>query len=134
MPARPIRQTVMLPAAPAEVYAALMGSKQHTAFTGDKAVLSSRVGGAFTAGSGYISGRNLQLVPGRKIVQTWRAGDWPPGHESRVTFALARAKGGTKLSFTHAGVPDVFRADIKQGWIDFYWEPLKAYLERRGKK
>ncbi len=132
MPAKTIRQSVLLPAAPQEVYAALMDSKQHAAFTGDRAAISPRVGGAFTAGSGYITGRNLELKPGKRIVQSWHASDWPAGHGSRVTFALASARGGTRLTFTHAGVPDEFYADIKQGWIDFYWEPLRAYLAERG--
>jgi activator of HSP90 ATPase len=130
MTTKTIRQRVSLPAEPQVVYRALMDSKQHAAFTGDTARISPNEGGAFTAGSGYISGKNLKLVPGKTIVQTWHASDWPPGHWSQVTFRLAKKGRGTVLSFVHAGVPSEFYADIRQGWIDFYWEPLKQYLAR----
>jgi len=133
MKTKTIRQSVNLPAEPAAVYEALLDSKQHTAFTQDKAVMSRRVGGTFTAGTGYISGKNLELVPGKKIVQTWHASDWPDGHLSEVSFSFAPVKGGTKLTFMHRNVPDEFYADIKQGWIDYYWKPLRDYLASRRK-
>lgn len=125
-----IRQRVRLPAEPLSVYRALMDPKQHAAFTGDPARISAKVGGAFTASGGYIKGKNLKLVPGKTIVQTWQASDWPPGHWSQVTFNLAKKGRGTELSFVHTGVPAAFYADIRQGWIDYYWEPLKQYLAR----
>jgi uncharacterized protein YndB with AHSA1/START domain len=134
MPDRTIRQTVTLPATPSAVYTALMDPKQHAAFTGDKAVISAKVGAAFSVFGGYASGKNLELVPGKRIVQTWRADDWPTGKESKVTFGLAPVKGGTKLTFVQTGVPAQFVADIKQGWIDYYWEPMKTYLAGKAKK
>ena len=36
--------------------------------------------------------------------------------------------GGTRLTFTHRGVPDEFVDEIRQGWIDNYWVPMKAML------
>lgn len=123
-----IRQTVTIRAAPLAVYEALMDSRIHSAFTGSAARISPRVGGRFTAYDGYAEGRNLELIPGRKIVQTWRASDWPEGHYSTATFALAKARTGTTLTFTQAGVPDDQAAAVRQGWVEFYWEPLKAML------
>jgi hypothetical protein len=31
---------------------------------------------------------------------------------------------------THSAVPLEQADDIAQGWIDFYWEPLKEYLKK----
>jgi activator of HSP90 ATPase len=123
-----IRQTVTLQAAPLDVYEALMDSRTHAAFTGSPARISPRVGGRFTTYDGYAEGRNLELIPGRKIVQSWRASDWPEGHYSTVTVALARRGAGTRLTFTQAGVPDDQAAAVRQGWIEFYWDPLKTLL------
>ena len=123
-----IRQTVTIKATPLNVYEALMDSPTHSKFTGSAARISPRVGGRFTAYDGYAEGRNLELIPGRKIVQAWRASDWPEGHYSTATFALAKAGTGTKLTFTQTGVPDDQVAAIRQGWIEFYWAPLKALL------
>ena len=126
-----IRQSVTLKATPHAVYEALMDSRKHARFTGDAASISRKVGGRIMAYGGYITGTNLELAPDKKIVQTWHAADWAEGHTSRVTFKLASAKGGgTRLAFTHSGVPDEHYESIKQGWIDNYWTPMKNMLEQ----
>lgn len=107
-----------------------MDSRTHSRFTGGKAVISRRVGGKFTTFDGYATGKNLTLIPNRKIVQTWHADGWPDGHYSTVTFALRKVKDGTKLAFTQTGVPISQVASVKQGWIDFYWVPLKVLLAK----
>ncbi len=123
-----IRQTVTLPAAPGAVYSALIATRQHARLTGAPARISSKVGGSIMAYGGYITGTNLELQPGKKIVQAWHMQDWPAGHLSRCTFRLERIRGGTRLHFTHSGVPHGHLAAVKQGWIDHYWTPLKAML------
>ncbi|GBL19564.1 hypothetical protein EMGBS3_12700 [Anaerolineaceae bacterium] len=77
---------------------------------------------------GYITGTNLVLVPGKKIVQAWHMQDWPAGHLSRCTFRLERIRGGTRLHLPTGGVPPRHLAAVKQGWINHYWTPLKAML------
>lgn len=130
MDTRNIRQTVTFKAEPHEVYEALMDSKKHSRFTGDKAVISRDVGGKFSAFDGYCEGVNLELVPDEKIVQTWRASDWQAGHYSRVTFSLKKIQTGTRLTFTQTGVPAEHYDDISQGWRDYYWAPMKEMLEK----
>ncbi|MBI2850789.1 MAG: SRPBCC domain-containing protein [Chloroflexi bacterium] len=125
-----IRQSVTFKASPYQVYEALMDSRKHSKFTGGKASISRKVGGKFSAYDGSLEGVNLELVPDEKIVQTWRASDWPAGHYSRVTFSLKEVKGGTRLAFTQRGVPDEHYEDISQGWRDYYWTPMKEMLER----
>jgi uncharacterized protein YndB with AHSA1/START domain len=125
-----IRQSVTFKAPPHAVYEALMDSRQHARFTGSPAKISRKVGGAIWAYAGYITGSNLELVPDVKIVQAWHASDWPEGHVSQVTFRLTPVKGGARLAFTHLGVPADQVPSIKQGWIENYWRPLKAMLEK----
>jgi len=125
-----IKQTVEFKAQPDEVYEALMDSKKHAGFTGAKATVSRKVGGKFSVWDGYAEGENLELVPGKKIVQSWRASDWPEGAISKVTYRFAQTKSGTRLTFTQTGVPDELVADIKQGWKDFYWAPMKGMLDK----
>jgi len=124
-----IRQSVTLKVSPRAVYDALMDSQKHSRFTRAKAVISRRVGGSFSAYDGYALGKNLELVPGKKIVQTWRASDWPRGQVSKVTFSLRKTNAGTQLTFTQTGIPNNQVASIKKGWIEFYWKPMKM-LER----
>ncbi|HEV8289750.1 MAG TPA: SRPBCC family protein [Candidatus Norongarragalinales archaeon] len=119
-----IKQKALFDAAPHDVFEALMDSKKHREFTGAKATLSRKVGGAFSVWNGFAKGKNLQLVKDKKIVQSWRANDWPKGAVSRVVFDISSSKHGTELLFSQNGVPEEFAKDIEQGWIDFYWKPM----------
>ena len=69
-----------------------MDSKRHAKLAGSRTTVSRRVGGAFKVGRD-LEGKNLKLTEDRKIVQSWRADDWPKGHYSRATFLLSRTKG-----------------------------------------
>ncbi|MDD5686474.1 MAG: SRPBCC domain-containing protein [Elusimicrobia bacterium] len=131
MKTKNLKQIVVIKATPNEIYEAIMDSKKHSAFTGDTAVISRKVGGRFTAFGDYINGVNLELVPDKKIVQSWHASDWDDDeYYSKITFKLARIKTGTKLNFIHEGIPSKEYNEIKQGWIDYYWKPLKKMLEK----
>ena len=125
-----IRQSVTFKATPHQVYEALMDAKKHAEFTGATAKISRQVGGKFTIYGGDIQGENLELEPDKKIVQSWRYSDWPEGAFSRATFALEDLGGKTRLSFTQSGVPDEHYEEIKQGWTDYYWGPMKVMLEK----
>jgi activator of HSP90 ATPase len=124
-----LKQTATFKASPHAVYEILMDEKQHAAFTGGKAKISRETGGKFSIYDGDIQGVNIELVPDKKIVQSWRYSDWPKGHYSRVTFLLEPSVKGTHLIFTQTDIPDSKFEDIKQGWKDFYWLPIKAVLE-----
>ena len=88
------------------------------------------------AWGGYIHGKNLRLDPGRLIVQAWRPSEetWPKLHPSRVTFALTAHKDGTRLKFTHSGVPIDHVGHLSEGWKESYWEPLTRYLKAQSTK
>jgi uncharacterized protein YndB with AHSA1/START domain len=119
MKTKTIRQIVTFKASPHVVYEALMDSRKHSRFTGDTASISRKIGGKLKAYGDYIEGVNLELVPDEKIVQSWRANDWPEGHYSRVTFSLKGLEKGTQLTFTQSDVPEEFYEEIGQGWEDF---------------
>jgi activator of HSP90 ATPase len=126
-----IRQTATFKASPHEVYEALMDETKHESFTEGTAKISREVGGKFSISDGEIQGKNLELVPDRKIVQAWRYSDWPAGHFSTATFELEKIEKGTRLTFTQTDVPDDKYEDIKQGWKDYYWQPMKQVLDKK---
>ena len=130
MKTKTIRQTITLDASPHDVYEMLMDEKKHARFTGGAAEISRDVGGAFVTNSGYSTGTNKELVQDAKIVQTWRAGDWPDGHYSTLTIILSQVASKTKLSFVQTGVPEDQYEEISQGWYDYYWNPLRTSLEK----
>jgi len=128
-----IEQTVFFKAAPEEIYDALLDPRKHAAFTGSPATTNAKVGAAFTAWDGYITGKNLELVKGKKIVQEWKTTEWPDGYPvSRLEFTLTSKKGGTELRMVHSKVPAEQVADFTGGWNSAYWDPLNEYLAEKG--
>jgi uncharacterized protein YndB with AHSA1/START domain len=123
-----IRQTVRFPASPRTVYELLMDSRKHAALSGEPARISRRVGGTFTAWGCHISGINLVLKPGRRIVQAWRATGWWPDHYSIVVFDIKKTPRGSTLTFTQIGVPPHRYSGHNRGWIEAYWTPMKEAL------
>ncbi len=128
MKTKTIRQTVIFSCTPHEFYEIIMDSKKHSFYTGDEAKMSRKEGGEFIAAAGYIEGKNLKLVKDKMIVQSWRGGDFPEGHMSKVVFELKKDKTGTKLTFTHEGVPEKNYKNINTGWKTYYWDKIKAKL------
>ena len=123
-----IRHTVRFAVPPGAIYRALMDSRQHRAFTGAPAKIEPKVGGRFTAWGPHLSGITVELVRDKRIVQAWRAENWPAGHYSIATFELRRAGDGTVLTFTQAGVPAKNVKGINVGWKTHYWQPLKKFF------
>jgi activator of HSP90 ATPase len=123
--------SAVIPAGPNDVFAAWMSAKGHSAMTGSKAAVSARVGGKFTAWDGYISGTTVELVPGSRIVQSWRTTDFADGDpDSTLTVTLEQTKTGTRVTFKHVGIPAGQRSGYREGWIDYYFKPMKEYFSR----
>jgi activator of HSP90 ATPase len=126
-----IKQKVVVPATPEEIYDAFMDAKKHTQFTGSKATCNPKVGGKFTAWDDYIQGKNLELEKGKRIIQEWTTTEWPKGYPpSRVELTFQEVKEGTEITMVHSNVPQEQSTDYEQGWIDYYWNPLKQYFKK----
>jgi activator of HSP90 ATPase len=125
-----ISQTLFFEATPEQVYEVLMNSDKHSELTDSEASIGESEGDYFSAYDGYIHGINLELKPGRRIVQRWQAeeDDWPDGHYSKVTFELVSENSGTRLEFRHEEIPHGMEDRFASGWEEFYWLPMEEYF------
>jgi activator of HSP90 ATPase len=122
-----------LPATPQAVYDAWLDSASHGAMTGGRAKIARRVGGAYSAWDGYITGKTLELIPGKRIVQSWRTSEFGAhDSDSTIIIELEPTKGGARLTLTHCGVPDGQTSYENGGWQDNYFTPMKAYFASQG--
>ena len=91
-----IHQEVDIKGAPQAVYEILTDAEKFSAMTGGRsAEITAEEGGAVALFGGDIQARNVELVPGKRVVQAWRSGAWPEGVYSIVRFELEGAAGGT---------------------------------------
>ena len=126
-----LKQKVIVPAEPDEVYNAIIDGKKHSDFTGSKATLDPKVGGKFTAWEGYIFGKYIELEKGKKIVQEWSTTEWPKSYPPSIfELKFKKVQGGTEIEMTHSKVPEEQADDYEQGWEDYYWKPLKDYFKK----
>ncbi|MEM0117036.1 MAG: SRPBCC domain-containing protein [Conexivisphaerales archaeon] len=129
-----IKQEVILPAEPSEVFEALVDPQKHSAFTGLPASGEAKVGRSFMAGNGYITGKYIHISPGKEIVQEWKTKEWPKGFPpSILKISLLKTKEGTMLRLNQTKVPYSQAEYYRKGWIEYYWEPMKRYLLNKAK-
>jgi uncharacterized protein YndB with AHSA1/START domain len=127
-----IEQSRIIPAPPLEVYRSIADPREHAAFTGARATGRARPGTTFTAWDGYIRGRTLLADPGHRLVQEWATTEWPEGvAPSRLEWRFQPHARGTRVTLRQTGVPRSQVASYRQGWIDCYWRPLRAYWASR---
>ena len=127
-----ITQRVVIPkASPKQVYEAYVDPKKHSEFTGSKATGKPVVGGKFTAWDEYIFGKFLELEAGKRVVQEWSSTDFPEGYPpSRLELTFCEVPKGTEIVMVHSNVPKEQGDETAEGWIEFYWEPLKKYFKK----
>jgi uncharacterized protein YndB with AHSA1/START domain len=106
----------------------LSGAMQAMALQATPTRISPEVGGAFALFGGYITGRHLELTPGVRLIQAWRAGSWPPHVYSIVRFELVPRPQGVRLVFDHTGFPNDEAVSLATGWREHYWAPMAKVL------
>jgi activator of HSP90 ATPase len=127
-----IKQTITFNGNVNEIYDALINPRTLTKITGQKATNTMKAGGKFSSWDDYIQGINVELVPEKKIIQKWTCADFPEKHYSEVRIELnKKSEKQTEMIFTQSDVPDDLYEDISQGWYEFYWEPIKDWLEEK---
>jgi uncharacterized protein YndB with AHSA1/START domain len=132
---RAIQQSVTFSASPEELFRIYTDSKKHSSATGSKASVSSRAGAKFTAFEGMLSGQNLIVVPGRMIVQRWRAAHWKKTElDSILILEFSRTAKGGRIDLVHVNVPDHDYVGVSRGWPKYYWKPWKAYLKKQARR
>ena len=109
--------TDVIPATPQQIYDAWLDSRGHTKMTGSAARAKPVEGATFSAWGGYIKGKNLNLEPARRIVQSWRTTKFAKqDRDSQIEVLLEPVPEGTRLTLHHTNVPDGHAGYQDGGW------------------
>ncbi|MGA2780118.1 MAG: SRPBCC domain-containing protein [Steroidobacteraceae bacterium] len=126
-----VTMAVDLPASPARLFRMYLDAKQHAAITGAPVKIGARVGAEFEAFGGALSGKLLQIVPNRLIVQSWRSKNFGRSDmDSTLVLSFSQVKGGGRIELTHVNVASGDFAGVSEGWSKYYWLPWRQYLSR----
>ena len=121
--------SAVIPASPQVVYEAWLSSEQHAKMTGGAATIDPSVGGAHSAWDGYISGKTLELDPGKRIVQSWRTQQFLAEHgDSRLVVRFDEVGGHTRVTVEHTDIPEGQGKGYEAGWTKHYFDPMIAHF------
>jgi activator of HSP90 ATPase len=124
-----VQKVVFKNTTPQKLYELYMDAKLHSSIAGSPAKITKKEGSPFSAHGNYITGKNLHLVPGKLIVQTWRTAEWDKSVLDSVFSMSFEQKGkDTVLHAVHSNIPDKSVKSIDKGWHDHYWKPWKQHL------
>lgn len=126
-----IKEEIIFPTTPEELYSIFMNPKIHAEVIGDKVEMDPTEGGHFSIFDDYCIGSNISLEPNKKIVQEWNFDEdgWEEEHFSICTFEFEKVENGTLLKFTQDEVPADLYDSLKHGWKQYYWDPIMDALE-----
>ncbi|MDX2172057.1 MAG: SRPBCC domain-containing protein [Bacteroidota bacterium] len=124
-----LKVNITLPVSAEILYNAWLNSKEHTAFTGAPAKASNKVNGKFTAWDDYIRGKNIELIPTKKIVQTWRSIEFDEdAPDSILELTFEEKRDSTTLHLHHYHLQKGDAKKYTDGWKESYFEPMKSYF------
>ena len=127
-----VELSVFLNESAEKLYKDWLSSEAHSKFTGSPALIDPSVNGKFTAWEGYIYGTNTSFEPGHKIVQNWRTTEFSETDDDSILEVIFENAGDkTRLILRHSNIPEGQGEDYKQGWKDFYFEPMKKYYLKK---
>ena len=112
-----------------QLYNLYMDAKLHGLITDGPVTISEKPGSNLEVFGGYITGKTLQTVKNKLIVQEWIGSDWGKSAEASVFVLSFEQKGNNAvMNVFHGNVPDDKAASLDKGWHDHYWKPWKQHL------
>ena len=113
-----------------ELFNAWLSSDEHTEMTGGEATIEPITGSSFKTWDGYISGKNLEIIPYSKIIQSWRTTEFSETDEDSIlTLEFIDLGDKTELRLSQIKIPDGQADSYKQGWEDYYFKPMRDFFQ-----
>lgn len=128
-----IQQSYLINASPAEVWRALTDPELIETWSDADAEFEPRVGAEYTLWDGSIVGEIVEIVPRKKLVQTWQPDTWARD-DSIVTFTLTPVGKKTRVDLLHENVEASDYAGTNEGWDLYYLGAIKRMFDAKPAK
>ena len=112
------KKTFKINAEPSDVYSAITNPYTIELWSCYPAQMSTEPGSDFSLWEGDITGRNIEFVQDKKVVQEWYFGDQP--EKSIVTITITSDRENSEVTVEHTNIPDEEFINIAEGWREYY--------------
>ena len=112
------KKSFKINAEPSDVYSAVTNPYTIELWSGYPALMSTESGSEFSLWEGDITGKNIEFIQDKKLVQEWDFGNQP--EKSVVTISIAPDRENSLVTVEHINIPDEEFNDIAEGWREYY--------------
>jgi activator of HSP90 ATPase len=120
------KKTFKINAEPSDVYSALTNPYTIELWSGYPATMSENPGSEFSLWEGDITGKNLEFIKDKKVVQEWYFGEL--SEKSIVTITIQPDRENSLVTIEHSNIPDDDFADIAEGWREYYFGAIMNFF------
>jgi activator of HSP90 ATPase len=120
------KKTFKINAEPSDVYSAITNPYTIELWSGYPAQMSIEPGSEFSLWEGDITGKNLEFVQDKKIVQEWYFGDQV--QKSIVTILISPDRENSLITIEHTNIPDEEFNGIAEGWKEYYFDAISNFF------
>jgi len=120
------KKTFRINAEPSDIYSALTNPLTIELWSGYPAEMSTEPGSEFSLWEGDITGKNLEFIQDRKVVQEWYFGD--QSEKSIVTISISADGENSFVTVEHTNIPDDEFSQIAEGWREFYFGAITSFF------
>ncbi len=113
-----LKKTFRINAEPSDIYSAITNSRTIELWSGYPAQMEAEPGSEFSLWEGDITGKNLEFVQDKKVVQEWYFGD--QSEKSIVTITILPDRENSVVTVEHTNIPDEEFEAIAEGWREYY--------------
>lgn len=120
------KKTFKINAEPSDIYSAITNPYTIELWTGYPAQMSTEPGSEFSLWDGDITGRNIEFVQDKKVVQEWYFGD--RDDKSIVTITISPDNNNSLVTVEHTNIPDEDFSEIAEGWREYYFGAIMNFF------
>jgi activator of HSP90 ATPase len=120
------KKSFKINAEPSDIYSAITNPYTIELWTGYPTIMSEVPDSEFSLWDGDITGKNIEFIKDKKIVQEWYFGDRP--EKSTVIITIQPHKEDSVVTVEHTNIPDEDFTDIAEGWREYYIGAIINFL------
>ena len=112
------KKSFKINAEPSDIYSAITNPFTIELWSGYPAIMTREPESEFSLWEGDITGKNLEFVQDKKVVQEWYFGDQQ--EKSIVTITISPDRENSLVTVEQSNIPDDEFNDIAEGWREYY--------------